>query len=48
MLTIDSRKYDKDEFRLLFDQMGQMEPYRNPEGKRYALCLKHALSYWEL
>jgi acyl-coenzyme A synthetase/AMP-(fatty) acid ligase len=42
VITIDVRKYDKNEFRLLFDQMGQVELYRNPEGKRYALCLKHA------
>ncbi|WP_239617708.1 AMP-binding protein [Cohnella mopanensis] len=42
MLEIDNRKYDGNEFRLLFDRMGQAEPYRNPEGKRYALCLKNA------
>ncbi|OAS17716.1 AMP-binding protein [Paenibacillus oryzisoli] len=41
MFAIDSQKYDKDDLRLLFDQMGNMEPYRNPEGKRYAICLKH-------
>jgi len=42
MLKIDSRYYDGNEFRLLFDRMRQNEAWRNPEGRRYALCLKTA------
>lgn len=42
MLTIDARKYGNDDFNLFFGQMEKVESFHNPEGKRYALCLKHA------
>ncbi|QYR19394.1 AMP-binding protein [Paenibacillus sp. sptzw28] len=42
MLTVDDQIFDKNQLQALFEQMKRLDGYRNPEGKRYAVCLKHA------
>jgi 3,4-dihydroxybenzoate---[aryl-carrier protein] ligase len=42
VLAIDSEPVSHDSFRTRFHWMGQMDHFRRPEGKRYAVCLKQA------
>jgi acyl-coenzyme A synthetase/AMP-(fatty) acid ligase len=42
VLIIDNQKIGQVEFRQRHRQMEQLAEYRNPAGKRYAICLKHA------
>ncbi|MEF2966129.1 AMP-binding protein [Paenibacillus sp. M1] len=39
MLAIDRQKIDEFEFTSRLNEIGKSEPFRNPEGKAYAICL---------
>lgn len=41
MIIVDKQKYGKYEWQTRSNQMARTEPYRNPLGRRYGVCLKH-------
>lgn len=42
MVLVDRTKYSSEDFELLYARMSEIEAFHKPEGKRYALCLRHA------
>lgn len=42
MLRIDSQTYESSDLSARYEEMERMGEYRNPEGKRYAVCVHHA------
>lgn len=42
MLIVDSQLFERPDFLRRWQDMQELQPFRQPDGKRYALCLKHA------